>query len=280
LARRKGVNELGKGKPFLEVLSSAIHEDYRFPFLELFAFLYAAGTFVLANFTVSVYSQATTNEAIAYTVTTSLISGSLIVFILLILKNVAYGLGSDLEKGIIQSYFSYPLRRRGILTAKLLSAIGFSLLLFLGIQISALYILAPDIVLPQFSTIILTYAANLSYPLFISAIMLLMTLKLRRGGIGLVVGIVLYFAMSIVSSIAFFVAAATESALGLQIISVIAPTYALQYYYGGLAGVAEFSSVSWTPTLSETMLYVGGSYVIVASLFVIGYVYFSRRLNL
>jgi ABC-type transport system involved in multi-copper enzyme maturation permease subunit len=271
---------LGKGKPFLEVLSSAIHEDYRFPFLELFAFLYVAGTFVLANFTVSVYSQATTNEAIAYTVTTSLISGSLIVFILLILKNVAYGLGSDLEKGIIQSYFSYPLRRRGILTAKLLSAIGFSLLLFLGIQISALYILAPDIVLPQFGTVILTYAASLSYPLLISAIMLLMTLILRRGGIALVVGIVLYVAINIASGIAFFVAVSTKSPLAFQILSVISPTYALQYHYGGLSGISDIFSVPWVPTLSEALLYTGASYVIVASLFVLAYVYFSRRLNL
>jgi len=269
---------LGKGKPFLEVLSSAIHEDYRFPFLELFAFLYALGTFVLANFTISISSQVTTNEAVAYTVTTSLISGSLIVFILLILKNVAYGLGSDLEKGIIQTYFSYPLKRWKILTAKLLSALGVSLLLFLGIQISALYILAPDIVLPHLGTIILTYAANMSYPLLIAAIMLLMTLKLRRGGIGLVIGIVLYFAMSIISGIAFIVAYATESALPLQIISVISPSMALQYYYGG--GVSGIFSVTWTPTLSETLLYTGGSYMIVASLFVIGYIYFSRRLNL
>jgi ABC-type transport system involved in multi-copper enzyme maturation permease subunit len=271
---------LGKGKPFLEVLSSAIHEDYRFPFLELFAFFYALGTFVLASFTVSVYSQATTNEAIAYTVTTSLISGSLIVFILLILKNVAYGLGSDLEKGIIQSYFSYPLRRRGILTAKLLSAVGVSLLLFLGIQISALYILAPDIVLPQFGTVILTYAASLSYPLLISAIMLLMTLILRRGGIALVVGIILYFAMTIISGIAFVVALATGSPLALQIVSVIAPSYALQYHYGGLPGVSEVFSVTWAPTLTETMLYTGASYVIVAFVFFLGYIYFSRRLNL
>ncbi len=268
---------MGKGKPFLEVLSSAIHEDYRFPFLELFAFLYALGTFVLANFTVGIYSQTTTNEAVAYTVTTSLIGGSLFVFIILVLKNVAYGLGSDLEKGIIQTYFSYPLRRRGILTAKLLSALGVSLLLFLGIQISALYILAPDIVLPQFGTVILTYAANLSYPLLISAIMLLMTLILRRGGIALVVGIVLYFAMSIISGIAFIIAFATESPLALQIISLIAPSYALQYHYGGLSGIF---SVTWAPTLSETLLYIGASYVIVASLFVLGYIYFSRRLNL
>ena len=271
---------MGKGKPFLEVLASAIHEDFRFPFLELFAFFYALGTFALASFTAILSAQITTNEAVAYSVTNSLISGSLIVFFILILKNVAYGLGSDLEKGIIQTYFSYPLRRRGILTAKLISAIGVSLLLFLGIQISALYILAPDIVLPQFGTVILTYVANLSYPLLIAALMLLMTLKLRRGGIGLVVGIVLYVAMNIASGIAFFVAVATESPLAFQILSVISPTYALQYHYGGLSGVSGVFSVPWVPTLSETLLYTGASYVIVASLFVLGYVYFSRRLNL
>jgi ABC-type transport system involved in multi-copper enzyme maturation permease subunit len=271
---------MGKGKPFLEVLASSIHEDFRFPFLELFAFLYTLGTFALANFTVNVYSQITTEEAVAYAVTSSLISGSLIVFILLIFKNVAYGLGSELEKGIIQTYFSYPLKRGAILTAKLLSAIGVSLLLFLGIQISALYILAPDIVFPHLDTVILTYAANLAYPLLISAIMLLMTLKLRRGGIGLVVGIVLYFAMSIISGIALFVALSTESPLVFQILSVISPTYALQYYYGGLSGISTFSSFTWTPTLSETMLYIGSSYAIVASLFILGYIYFSRRLNL
>jgi ABC-type transport system involved in multi-copper enzyme maturation permease subunit len=268
---------VGKGKPFLEVLASAVHEDFRFPFLELFAFLYTLGTFALANFTASVYSQMATEEAVAYAVTTSLISFSLLIFLILVFKNIAYGLGSELEKGIIQTYFSYPLKRRAILTAKLLSGIGVSLLLFLGIQISAFYILAPYIVSTQLSTIVLTYAANLSYPLLISAIMLLLTLKLRRGGIGLVVGIVLYVAMNIASSLAFVIALATESALGLQILSVISPSYALQYHYGGLSGI---SSLLWNPTLSETMFYIGGSYVIVVVLFILGYVYFSRRLNL
>ena len=270
---------MGKGKPFLEVLASAIHEDFRFPFLEIFAFLYTLGTFSLANFTVGVYSQVATNEAVAYSVTSSLIGGSLIIFIILVFKNVAYGLGSELEKGIIQTYFSYPIKRWALLTAKLLSGIGLSLLLFLGIQISAFYILAPDIVLPQLGTIILTYAANLSYPLLLSAIILLLALKLRRGGIGLIVGFVLYIAMSIVSGLALFVASATENPLVLQIMSLISPSYALQYHYGGLSSVPGLS-VPWTPTLSEATLYVGGSYVIVTTVFILGYYYFSRRLNL
>ncbi len=274
---------MGKGRPFLEILSSALHEDFRFPFLELFAFLYVLSTFVLANFNVSVAFSGnlpphiSASEAAAYSVTSSLIGGSIIIFILLILKNVAYGLGSDLEKGIIQTYFSYPLRRRGILTAKLLSAVGVSLLLFLGIQISTLYILAPDIVLPHLGPVILTYVANLSYPLLITAIILLLTLVLRRGGIGLVVGIVLYIAISIISGIALVFAIFTGSPLILQILSVLSPTYALQYYYGGLPVVL---STVWTPTLSEVLLYTGISYAIVVSLFVLGYIYFSRRFNL
>jgi len=264
---------MGKGKPFLEVLASAIHEDYRFPFLEVFAFLYALGTFVFASFGVTITAQGGTSEAIVYEAITPLLSIPLFIFIILVFKNIAYGLGSDLEKGIIQTYFSYPLKRRGILTAKLLSALGVALLIFLGIQISALYILAPDIVLPQLDTVLLMYAANLSYPLLIAGIMLLLTLKLRRGGITLVAGIVLYFAMSIISAIATVIAFATESPLALQIISVISPSLALQQYY---LGIFDF----WTPAFSEVILYTGASYVVVAFVFFLGYTYFSRRLNL
>nr|NIR86604.1 hypothetical protein [Candidatus Bathyarchaeota archaeon] len=207
---------MGKGKPFLEVFASALHEDYRFPILEIFAFLYALGTFVFASFGPPMPSRALSGEAIAYNLTASLLGLPLFIFIILIFKNIAYGLGSDLEKGIIQTYFSYPLKRRGILTAKLLSALGIALILFLTIQISALHVLAPDIVSPHLGTVLLTYAANLSYPLLIASIILLATLILRRGGLTVVIGIVLYFAMSIISSVATFVAFATESALALQ----------------------------------------------------------------
>ena len=265
---------MGKGKPFLEVLSSAIHEDFRFPFLEIFAFLYTLGTFMFAGFTTSPnVFIATASEEIAYYLITSILGLSLFIFVILVFKNIAYGLGSDLEKGIIQTYFSYPLKRHGVLTAKLLSALGVSLLLFLGIQISALYILAPDIVFPHLDIVLLTYVANLSYPLFIAGIILLVTLILRRGGLTLILGIVLYFAMGIISAIAISFALATESPLSLQIVSLISPNLALAGYYGG---GWDF----WTLSISEVLLYTGASYVIVAFLFFLGYTYFSRRLNL
>ncbi|MGD8544758.1 MAG: hypothetical protein PVH12_01165 [Candidatus Bathyarchaeota archaeon] len=268
---------MGKGKPFLEIFASALHEDYRFPILEIFTFLYTLGTFVFASFSASMTQQVTSSESIAYSLTSSLLGLPLFIFIILIFKNVAYGFGSDLEKGIIQSYLSYPLKRHAILTAKLLSAIGVSLALFLSIQISALYILAPDIILPYLGTVLLTYTATLSTSLFVAAIMLLVTLALRRGGLALVIGIVLYFAMGIISSIVLFVAFAIDSPVPLQILSVISPNLALSRYY---SINVPFGNEIWVPTFSEVLLYTGASYAIVAVLFALGYFYFSRRLGL
>jgi len=267
----------GKGRPFLEVFASALHEDYRFPILETFAFLYALGTFVFASFA-SMTSISVTGELTAYSLTSSLLGTPLFIFIILIFKNIAYGLGSDIEKGIIQTFFSYPLKRRWILSAKILSALGVALLLFLSIQISAIYVLAPDVVAPYLGTVLLTYAANLSFPLLIAGIMLLVTLVLRRGGLALVLGIVLFFAFGIIQSLAMFVASATNSPSTLQIISVILPYIVLGSYYqiSGTFG----GSVLWTPTFTEVLLYLGASYAIVASLFFVAYLYFSRRFGL
>lgn len=271
---------MGKGRPFLEVFSSALHEDYRFPILEIFAFLYTLGTFVFASFGPALSPQYLSSEAVAYTLTASLLGLPLFIFIILIFKNVAYGLGSDLEKGIIQTYFSYPLKRYRILTAKLLSALGIALILFLSIQISALYILAPDIVSQYLGTVLLTYAATLSSSFLIAGIVLLVTLALKRGGLALVIGIVLFFGMSIIGNITMFVASSTGSPLALQIMSVISPNFVLSRYYYMTQPYVPLPSDLWIPTLSEVLLYTGASYVVVAFLFFLGYLYFTRRLGI
>ena len=266
----------GKGRPFLEIFASALNEDFRFPILEIFAFLYVLGTFALANLLPTTFTNVT-GESTAYTLASSLLGLPLFIFLILIFKNIAYGLGSDIEKGIVQTYFSYPLKRHSILSAKLLSALGVSFALFFGIQISSLYILAPDVVAPYFGTVFLTYAANLSYPLLIAGVILLVTLVLKRGGLALVLGIVLYFALAIVQSLVTVISSATKSALGLQIISVFSPNFALATYYQ-LYG--PLGSQIWTPSFTEVLAYVGASYAIVFSLFLLGYFYFSRRMNL
>jgi ABC-type transport system involved in multi-copper enzyme maturation permease subunit len=265
-----------KGRPFLEVLSSALHEDYRFPLLEVFTFLYVLSSFVIPSFASLASLPNLSGASIAYQLTSGLLNVPLFVFVILIFKNIAYGLGSDIEKGVLQTYFSYPLKRSRILTAKLLSAIGVAVILFLVFQLSALYILAPDIVLPNLGTVLLTYSAGLSYPLLIASVLLLLTLFVRRGGITLVVGIILYFALSIASGIVSLTANALKKAALLQGFSIISPQTAMNAYYSRSQIVMEY----WNPTFSEVALYIGVSYAIIAVVFGISYYYFSRRLSL
>ena len=264
-----------KGKPFLEIFASAVHEDYRFPILELFAFLYTLGTFGFAAIASLSGVGAKADDMWIFMLISSLMGTPLFVFLISIFKNIAYGLGGDLEKGTIQTLLSYPLKRRSMLTAKLLSALGVSALLFFGIQLTALLIIAPATILPNIGIVLLTYTANFGYVLLLSAIILLVTLLVKKGGIGLVMGIVVYFAINISTALITFVAIATGSNLPLQIISMLNPGTALSAYFGFL-----FSGVSWTPGLIEAALYVLCNYVITVALFSIVYVYFSRRLSI
>jgi hypothetical protein len=74
------------------------------------------------------------------------------------------------------------------------------------------------------------------------------------------------------------VAYATNSILGLQIISVLSPNVALGTYYR----ILESSPLGqpWTPSFTEVLGYVGASYAIVVLVFLLGYAYFTRRMNL
>lgn len=266
---------MGKGRPFLEVFASALRENYRFPVLEIFAFLYTFGTFIFAG---SGSSVAQTSEIFAHGLVNSLTGIPLFIFVILILVNIAYGLGSDIEKGVIQTLLSYPLTRRSILTAKLFSALGIALLLFLGTQMFALFILSPDIVRGYFSTILLSYLASLSLALFIAGIVLLLALVLKRGGIALVVGIVLYFALGIIAQ-TVTVLTWNGTDLPLKAYAVIAPIMALDRYYAGLGAPSYYREI-WVPSFSEVLAYLGASYVLVALVFLLGYVYFDRRFGI
>jgi ABC-type transport system involved in multi-copper enzyme maturation permease subunit len=275
--------EKNKGKPFLEVLSSALHEDYRFPILEIFALLYVVGTFAFASFgAIGTAPGVSPGQIVAYRLTTSLLGASsgmsivLFILVLVILKNIAYGLGNDLEKGVIQTYFSYPLKRYKLLTAKLISALVVSVALFLIIQISAFYILAPDVVSPNMGVVILSYAGNLSFPLIVAGILLLITLIVKRGGPALVAGILLFFAFFVGTQVLTSVAKGIGTALPLQLLSVLSPQIALQYYFPAFTSMNDL----WAPTFTEVALYLGASYAIVAVLFGLGYYYFTRRLHL
>ena len=273
------MTEKQKGHPFLEVLATSIHEDFRFPILEIFAFLYAISTFALlgigGGFTVTF---ARNEEAATYQLVSIQMGMPLFIFLILIFKNVVYGFGSEFEKGTIQTLLSYPLKRRMILTAKLLSALGVSLVMFLGIQFFALYIMAPQTISANLSTVIISYLSSLSYPLFLTAILLLVAMKVRKGGLALVLGIVLYFALSVFTGILTALSITTRNSFPLKVIAVLNPSLATQFHYSPLSSL--LGETIWNPDFNEVLMYISGGYCLVFAAFLIAYYYFSRRLNL
>ncbi|MEM0313261.1 MAG: ABC transporter permease subunit [Candidatus Bathyarchaeia archaeon] len=272
--------EKRKGKPFIEILATSIHEDYRFPILEVFAFLYAISTFVMQTTGGAFFygMSAANEEAMAYQLVSVQAGTPLFIFLILIFKNVVYGFGSEFEKGTIQTLLSYPIKRHKIMTAKLLSATGISLAIFLGIQILSLFLMAPQTISKYITTVIIAYAAFLSYPLLITAILLLLTMKVRKGGLALVFGIVLYFALSMVSGTFTVLAIFTQNAAPLKALAVLEPSIAVQFYYTPLTGLQ--GGAIWTPCFNDVLMYLAGGYCLVIAAYAAAYYYFSRRLNI
>ena len=265
---------MGKGRPFLEVFTCALNEDYRFPILEILVFLCALCTFILASLAAG---SGFTGEAFAHNLVSSSTWPLIILVVFSILKNIAYGLGSDIEKGITQTLFSYPLKRGYILTAKLLSALGIPLLLFLGISIFGLFLLFPDIIIANPGIVFLTYAAQLSPVLLTAGLLVLLALRLKRGVPALIIGLALCFVLFVIFDALANSIAYTTDYLSLKIYAVITPNLALQEYYLATQG---FSFENWVPSFSETLLYLLAGYLLVAVVFIIGYVYFKRGLRI
>ena len=176
-----------------------------------------------------------------------------------------------MEKGVIQTYLSYPLKRRSLLTAKLLSSIGVPLLLLLGMQMFALSFLSPDVLSSYFGVAVLTYLGAVSFPLLLIGFVFLLTLILKKGGIGLVAGILLYFMSLLLWSFTARMVAFSDSDLLLKLQAVLMPYLAIRYHVTG--------EELWTPSFVEASLYVGAGCSLVILVFAVGYLYFERRLE-
>ena len=285
---------MGKARAFLEVFASALNEDFRFPVLEIFAFIHPLVIFVSLYFITGggpggqtglffqLIQLAGPEEVkvlivgyLAGLFTFAFVSP---IFGMLILKNIAYSFGNDLERGVIQNILSYPLKRRSLLTAKLLSSIGVVYMLSVGIQIFELFILVPNIVSQHIALLLFVLVAGLSFPFLVAGLVLILTLFLKRGSKALFVGIALYFSSFFLMMILLVIAGGTGSDIVLKIAAIIFPGLALQLHYKA-AGLDPLYFKLWTPSFTQSVVYVGAGYALAFLILAVGYLYFERRLE-
>lgn len=266
-------------RAFLEFLTYSLSEEYRFPVLELFAFLYVLGAFAFASLSGLADQFVTSENGVAFALINSMTGLPVFILVTLMAKNIAFGLGSDLEKGTVQTFLAYPIRRRSFLAARVLPSAAAGVLLFLGTQVFALLILVPDVLFHNTGIVLFAYGAVLGYPLFVVALALISVLLSRQGSIAVVVAVMLYFVSGVVTPILVAVCSGAGSQLPLKACALVNPFLALQQHFRGMVGTNLAGIEYWSPSLNEAFSYLAACYALVALIVAAGFLYFERRLQ-
>jgi ABC-type transport system involved in multi-copper enzyme maturation permease subunit len=266
-----------KYNAFFEMLLVFFREDYRFPVLEIFAFL-----FVVAILFTGSFNDVSTTDQLVQSYFQRLAFAPFLIFLILIWRNLAFGLGGDFEKGIMQTFLVYPVSRRMILLGRLLSSVGVALLLLVLSQVLALYLLAPRFFLANFSNFAFTYVAYLATPLFITAIVLLVVALTKSSSSALIAGLVLYFGLLIVGGPIATTYATMNNNISLLITAfVLNPALSFQQYYksGVFYGPGMQDQFLWNPSFYGILPIVVANYAISFAMVVLSFLYFARRLE-
>ncbi len=279
-AMREGKRE--KGSPLLEMFSIFLRQDYHFPLLEVFAFLFLTSILLVSSL------QGGYNETyIAYSYFGVALSLPVLVFMILVWKNISFGLGGDLEKGVMQTFLTYPLGRLKMLGARLLSSVGVALGILSLAELSVLLIAMPAFAVRQASTLVLNYLAVLALPVLITMVVLLVTVLAKNSGLPLAAGLVFYFVAGLF--LQFFVgyATQTENSALLAATYLLNPALAFQNYYNFFfngppvqSGVISIPPSTWgVPDFGTAAAYLVGNYLVSLVLLLLSTLWFTRRLE-
>ena len=262
------------------MLSIFLRQDYHFPILEIFAFLFLVGILLTSSLPAG-YDE--TYIASNY-FGSGVASLPILVFMILVWKNISFGLGGDLEKGVMQTFLTYPLKRLRILGARLLSSVGIALAVLTLAELVVLLATMPVFAIRQASTLALNYLAALALPILITAVVIAVCVFTKTSGLPLVVGLAFYFAAGLF--LQFFVgyAVQTENSALLAATYLLNPGVAFQGYYShftcGPPSQGFVCGATWgTPGLGAAGAYLVGNYFISIVLLLISALWFERRLE-
>lgn len=285
---RQVVDTAIKGKSgtlgaFIEILAIFLKQDFSFPGLEIFTFLFAIGTLLEYSFT---QGSNTTYIAFSYFGSGGTISIPVLVLMILTWKNLSFGIGGDFEKGVMQTFLVYPLSRPSLLLARLLSAIGIPMILISATQIVALLIMTPGFATQQAFVLILSYLSILALPLLITIVVLLVCMFAKNSGTPLITGIVFYFAAGILFEVIVSAIAVPSKNLALlSFIYLLNPTMAFQSYYNYYFNAGSFNfgvqgNPTWgIPSFEFTVGYLVANFVIIGILLAFCFIQFTKRVE-
>jgi hypothetical protein len=267
---------------FTELLSIFLRQDYGFPVVEIFAFLFSIGILLEYSFA---QGSNLVYVAFSYFGTGGAFTIPILVLMILIWKNISFGFGGDFEKGILATFLVYPLGRGKLLLARLISAVGIPLGLITFTQLIMMCLMTPRFATEQAFTLILTYIAVLATPLLITMAVLLACLWAKGSGTPLIIGIAMYFVIGLFLEIITGFAATARNLSLLYFVYFMNPALAFQSYYnyyfnGGSSNFGVPGNPTWgIPTFDAMITLLVANLAVTAFLLVFCFRWFTKRVE-
>ncbi len=269
----RGPSEPRKRTPFLQMLTIFLCQDFRFPIPEALFFVFTLSVFFFASL-----GSDTSEANVAFGYVSVVTVAPLLILMVLIWRNVSSGLGGDFEKGIMQTYLTYPLGRGRLYLARLVSSVGVTYALFAVSQFLAIVVVAPAFLARQAQTFLLAYAAAFGTPLLITALVLLTAVASKQAGLPLMMGVFSYLMVGLLVSLWVGIAQLYNNYVLLGALFILNPFTPLSEYFNGV-GYNFGGVLIQPPTLAVAESFVFVNYVLTVALFVAGYVWFTRAVE-
>jgi ABC-type transport system involved in multi-copper enzyme maturation permease subunit len=260
-----------RNSAFTELLSIFLHLDHRLPVLEASAFLFFSGVLLFSS-----VSNGDASSAFYY------MDGPLgfpltsLILVVLILKNMASGWGSDFEKGTMQTFLTYPLSRGKAFLARLVSSLLVPLGLMTLAQFSTVFLIAPSFALAHFGSLLLGFLTSLTTPLLVAAIVVLAVLRVKAGGVPFALGLVAYFVILIFSAFLLNIGYSAGYYNLVWAVFFLNPVYAFSSYFGNQT-VGFGYNTPLVPTYAQAAGLLAGNLILSLALLAIGALLFVKR---
>jgi len=243
---------------------------YRFPLAEIYAALYTFFLVVSAIPQFGGVSSLIVFFAYLYfaTILPKFITN------ILIAKNVAYGFAGEIERGLMQTYLTYPIKRLDIFVVKVFTCILVPYFYFIFSLLLASYLLYFEVFEIYGSQVLLLIISVAGPCILFGAIITAASLFIRRGGASLGLGIAAYFTIAILEMAMLYFAGATRRYEYILALFVLEPYLAFASHYG-----STFMPFVHLPsiTFEEAASYLIAHYFLSFIVFAVIAFYFIRR---
>lgn len=259
----------------LEFISMELSETWRFPLPELFSFLYVLFPLFFSYLVRSIVMGPPEAKLVFVA---SLAEGTVsLITILLILKNISYGLANELKGGLIQTYLSYPVGRVALLSVKVFSGILIPLAYVVFSTLTFAYVNLPGLVTKYFNVLALSLLSLIGQLMLAAGLLLLISILVKGGGASLGLGIASLFGLDALSMAFNMLGGTTGEEVYWHAYYLLNPLDALVNHYGSLRFLYVGYGRGFKPSLNQCLTYLSLHYLIVSLIYLASFAYFARR---